>query len=231
MGNVMTKISDYVVEFLIEKEINKVFGYIGGAIAHLYHSIDKYENIEMINCIHEQGAGFAADTDVKVAVSSNDTTAGFLNGKLVAGDGIDLTEGSDGGNETLTVAVEGEIVQKDVQNTFTKSQVASTETATISTTKTLDFDTYQNFILTLGSGANTLANPTTEASQIGQTGVMILIQPSSGSAGTISLGTDYETVGGAGLTLSSTNSAYDIVPYVVKADNSILIGSPQLAFS
>jgi len=60
---------------------------------------------------------------------------------------------------------------------------------------------------------------------------MILIQPSSGSAGTISLGTDYETVGGAGLTLSSTNSAYDIVPYVVKADNSILIGSPQLAFS
>lgn len=173
----------------------------------------------------------AADTDVKVAVSSNDTTAGFLNGKLVAGDGIDLTEGSDGGNETLTVAVEGEIVQKDVQTTFTKSQVASTETATISTTKTLDFDTYQNFILTLGSGANTLANPTTEASQIGQTGVMILIQPSSGSAGTISLGTDYETVGGAGLTLSSTNSAYDIVPYVVKADNSILIGSPQLAFS
>ena len=173
----------------------------------------------------------AADTDVKVAVSSNDTTAGFLNGKLVAGDGIDLTENSDGGNETLTVAVEPEVVQKDVQTTFTKSQVASTETATISTTKTLDFDTYQNFILTLGSGANTLANPTTEASQIGQTGVMILIQPSSGSAGTISLGTDYETVGGAGLTLSSTNSAYDIVPYVVKADNSILIGSPQLAFS
>jgi hypothetical protein len=173
----------------------------------------------------------AADTDVKVAVSSNDTTAGFLNGKLVAGDGIDLTEGSDGGNETLTVAVEGEIVQKDVQTTFTKSQVASTETATISTTKTLDFDTYQNFILTLGSGANTLANPTTEASQIGQTGVMIFIQPSSGDAGTISLGTDYETVGGAGLSLSGTNSAYDIVPYVVKADNSILIGSPQLAFS
>ena len=28
------------------------------------------------------------DTDVKVAVSSNDTTAGFLNGKLVAGSNI-----------------------------------------------------------------------------------------------------------------------------------------------
>ncbi|MDQ7062035.1 MAG: thiamine pyrophosphate-binding protein [Sulfurimonas sp.] len=57
----MTKISDYIIEFLLEKEINKVFGYIGGAIAHLYHSIDKYEDIEMINCIHEQGAGFASE--------------------------------------------------------------------------------------------------------------------------------------------------------------------------
>ena len=44
------------------------------------------------------------DTDVKVAVSANDTTAGFLNGKLVAGSNISLTEGSDGGNETLTIA-------------------------------------------------------------------------------------------------------------------------------
>ena len=60
---------------------------------------------------------------------------------------------------------------------------------------------------------------------------MIFIQPSSGSAGTVSLGTDYESVGGAGLTLSSTNSAYDVVPYIIKADNSILLGTPQLAFS
>ena len=111
------------------------------------------------------------------------------------------------------------------------ASVTATETATISTTKTLDFDTNQNFILTLGSGANTLANPTTEASNVGQTGAMIFIQPSSGSAGTVSLGTDYETVGGSGLTLSSTNSAYDVVPYIIKADNSILLGTPQLAFS
>ena len=45
-----------------------------------------------------------ADTDVKTKVSSNDTTAGFLNGKLVAGSNVTLTEGSDGGNETLTIA-------------------------------------------------------------------------------------------------------------------------------
>ena len=45
-----------------------------------------------------------ADTDVKVSVSSNDTTPGFLNGKLVAGEAVTLTENNNGGNETLTIA-------------------------------------------------------------------------------------------------------------------------------
>lgn len=49
----------------------------------------------------------SADTDSLVKVSSNDTTAGFLNGKLVAGSNITFTEGSDGGNETLTIAGSG----------------------------------------------------------------------------------------------------------------------------
>jgi hypothetical protein len=111
-----------------------------------------------------------------------------------------------------------------------KASVPAVETATISSSKTLDFDTYQNYILTLGSGSNTLSNPTTEASNVGQTGVLIFIQPSSGSAGTVSLGTDYETVGAGGLSLSSANSDYDVVPYVIKADNSILLGTPQLNF-
>ena len=115
--------------------------------------------------------------------------------------------------------------------TWTKAQIPSTETATISTSKTLDFDTYQNFILTLGSGANTLSNPTTEASNVGQTGVMIFIQPSTGAAGTVSLAADYESIGGSGITLSSTSSQYDVVPYMIKATDSVLVGSPQLNFS
>ena len=45
-----------------------------------------------------------SDTNDKTKVSSNDTTAGFLNGKLVAGSNISFTENSDGGNETLTIA-------------------------------------------------------------------------------------------------------------------------------
>ncbi len=45
-----------------------------------------------------------ADTDVKVSVSSNDTTPGYLNGKLVEGANITFTENNDGGNETLLIA-------------------------------------------------------------------------------------------------------------------------------
>jgi hypothetical protein len=49
------------------------------------------------------GSGGGAGTDEKIKVSADDTTAGYLNGKLVAGAGITLTEGSGGGDETLTV--------------------------------------------------------------------------------------------------------------------------------
>lgn len=42
--------------------------------------------------------------DEKAKVSANDTTDGFLNGKIVAGAGIALTENNDGGNETLSIA-------------------------------------------------------------------------------------------------------------------------------
>lgn len=42
-----------------------------------------------------------------VKVSANDTTPGYLNGKIVAGSNVTLTEGSDGADETLTIASTG----------------------------------------------------------------------------------------------------------------------------
>ncbi len=41
--------------------------------------------------------------DEKTKVSNNDTTAGYLNGKLIAGTNIAFTENNDGSNETLTI--------------------------------------------------------------------------------------------------------------------------------
>lgn len=137
---------------------------------------------------------------------------------------------ANGGTGAASLAA-ANIVATNAQNTFTKAQVPSTYTAALSATSgVLDYDTYTNFIITLASGSNTLAAPTTEASQIGQCGVIIFIQPSSSSAGTLSLHGDYETAGAAGITLSTANSAYDVVPYIIKADNSVLLGAPQLAF-
>ena len=111
---------------------------------------------------------------------------------------------------------------------FTNAAVGKTATApSNSGSVTLDFDANQNFVLTL-TGNVTLANPTTE--KVGQSGFIAFIQDGTGSR-TVTLGTDYETAAGAGLTLTSTASATDLVPYVIVAANRVLLGTPQLAFS
>lgn len=69
------KASDYIVEFLVQNDIDKVFGYIGGAVANLYDSLDKNANIETINTIHEQGAGFAAEGYARVSGKTGVATA------------------------------------------------------------------------------------------------------------------------------------------------------------
>lgn len=108
------------------------------------------------------------------------------------------------------------------------SAVAGTDTNTTATgSVTLDFDANQNFVLTL-TGNVTLANPTTE--QVGQSGFIVFIQDGTGGR-TVSLGTEYETAGGSGLTLSSAASTTDVVPYIVVASGRILLGAPQLAFA
>ena len=120
------------------------------------------------------------------------------------------------------------IVTTNANHSFTAAQRGSTDTDTSNTgSVTLDFDTNQNFVLTL-TGNVTLANPSTES--VGQSGFIVLIQDGTGGR-TVSLGTDYETAGGAGLTLSSAASTTDIVPYVVAASGRILLGAPQLAFA
>jgi hypothetical protein len=106
------------------------------------------------------------------------------------------------------------------------SVVAETETASKTGSQTADFNAYQNFVWTL-TGNITLANPSTE--KTGQSGFFIFIH--SGAARTVSLGTDYETAGAAGLTLSGTAGAVDLVPYVVQSSGNILLGTPQLAFA
>jgi len=155
----------------------------------------------------------------QVAVSKGGTGASSASAARTA---LGLAIGSD------VQAFDADIVAKDTNNTFTAAQRGSTDTDTSNTgSVTLDFNTNQNFVLTF-TGNVTLANPSTEA--VGQSGFIVCIQDGTGSR-TLSLGTDYETAGGSGITLSTAASSTDIIPYIVVASNRILLGAPQLAFS
>jgi acetolactate synthase I/II/III large subunit len=55
------KLSDYIIQRLVSEGIETCFGYVGGTIAHLLDSIFLNPSMEMVNTIHEQGAGFAAE--------------------------------------------------------------------------------------------------------------------------------------------------------------------------
>lgn len=175
---------------------------------------------EVLSHLAEMNAGTHPVADTMTLADPDDLTKKFRF------DGVGITAGN---TRVVTMPdADTTLAGLGVTQTFTKAQIPSTYTGT---GLTLDFDTYQNHIITLSAGSNSLANPSTEAGNVGQTGVIIFIQPSSGSAGTVSLGTDYESIGGSGLTLSSANSAYDIVPYVIKAENSVLLGNPSLGFA
>ena len=179
----------------------------------------------------------SAITNAKITNSTIDVTAKITGAVPIANGGSASTSAS-AARTALGVAVGSDVqgfdsdnAVTDAQQTFSKAQIGSTYTAALSTTSgVLDFDTYNNFIITLGNGSNTLAEPTTEASQVGQTGYMIFIQPSSGTAASLSLHGDYESPAAGGITLSTANNDYDVLGYVVKADNSILLGTPLLNF-
>jgi hypothetical protein len=139
------------------------------------------------------------------------TTNSTIDGRDVAADGVLATNALPKAGGTMTGAVIGS-TDTDASNTGNV---------------TLDFSANQNFVLTL-QGATTLVNPSTET--VGQSGFITFIQDGTGGR-VVALGTDYETAGAAGITLSTAASATDIVPYVVVAANRILLGTPQLAFA
>ena len=179
----------------------------------------------------------SAITGAKIASTTIDVTSKITGAVPVANGGSGSTSAS-AARTALGVALGSDVqafdsdnAVTDAQQTFSKAQIGSTYTAALSATSgVLDFDTYQNFIITLANGSNTLAEPTTEGSQVGQTGYMIFIQPSSGTAASLSLHGDYESPAAGGITLSTGNNDYDVLGYVVKADNSILLGTPLLNF-
>lgn len=60
MYYIKMKVTDYIIEFLIEKGITDIYGYPGGVICHLMDSTTKYPQIKAHTNYHEQGSAFAA---------------------------------------------------------------------------------------------------------------------------------------------------------------------------
>ena len=117
-------------------------------------------------------------------------------------------------------------IAETLKTSFGGATVGKTSTANATGSTTLDFDANQNFVLTF-TGNVTLANPSTES--VGQSGIIVIIQDGTGSR-TIAIGTDYEWPASTATTISTTANAVDIIPYFIKAANSIQLGAAQLAF-
>ena len=164
------------------------------------------------------GAGIAADLSVgdDLRLISDSAVLNFG-----ADSDVTLTHAADA---SLTLA--GSTAAQLIMSTGSILPNTNTDTSN-SGSVTLDFKTYQNHVLTF-TGNVTLANPTTETA--GQSGIIVCIQDGTGSR-TLSLGTDYETAGGAGITLSTAANAVDVIPYFVKASGSVQLGAVQKAFS
>ena len=119
-------------------------------------------------------------------------------------------------------------IDENLISTFGAAAVGKTDTDTSNTgTVDLDFNVNQNFVLTLTGNITSL---TASNEAVGQSGIIVCIQDGTGSR-TLSLHGDYETAGGTGITLSTAASAVDVIPYFVKASNSIQLGAVQKAFS
>ena len=98
---------------------------------------------------------------------------------------------------------------------------ATVQIASITGSTTLDFTTYDNFILTL-TGDVTLENPSTEV--VGKSGFIAFIQDGTGSR-TVSIGSDFKTGDDLGINLTTAANKTNIVPYYIVAANKILLGT------
>ena len=210
---------------LLEDGIDSVH-YKDGSIDTAHIADDQVTADKLANSINTDIAtGVTAGTTASAALPK---TGGAMTGAITTNstfDGVDIAT-RDGVLTSTTTTANAALPKAG--GTMTGAVVGATDTDTSNSgTVDLDFTSKTNFVLTLTGNITSL---TASNEVAGQSGFIVFIQDGTGSR-TVALHGDYETAGGAGLTLTSTASATDIVPYVVAASSRILLGTPQLAFS
>ena len=184
-------------------------------------------NVDIVGDVTASTVNADGDT-----AASDNAAMGYTaaEGLILTGQGStnDVTIKNDADADVIEIPTGGTDVTIAGKLTVGKILLGTTDTDTSNTGDVaLDFSANQNFVLTF-TGNVTLTNPTTES--VGQAGVIVCIQDGTGSR-TLTLNGDYETAGGSGITLSTAANAVDVIPYFVKAADSIQLGAVQKAFS
>ena len=60
------KLSDYVIDFIVEQGVSHIFEFIGGAITHLLDSTVDRDDISCVSVHHEQSGAFAAEAYARI---------------------------------------------------------------------------------------------------------------------------------------------------------------------
>ena len=149
---------------------------------------------------------FASGTSSAPSLTNTgDTNTGLY---FSGADEVSLTTG---GTQRLSVDANGHL---NINN----SSSADVSIVSPASTVTLDFNTAQNFQITLDQNI-ILANPSNL--NVGMTGSIFLVQNSSGS-NTVSFGSNFKFSGATAPTLTTTANAVDVIFFQVKSSTEIV---------
>ena len=138
------------------------------------------------------------------------------------GSAIVFEEGTDDG----AMALSG-VTRLSNLESVERGVTAKTEISDGGSSKILDFNANQNFIINMNASL-TLGQP--ETGQVGQTGFIVFKQDASGSR-TLTLNSAFKNPGGTAPTLTTTANGIDVIGYIISSPNEILLSTAQLAFA
>ena len=181
---------------------------------------------------------FTFDGNAKVEVTMRASATGAIKVEGNTDDGILILDASASGVDVGSAIVfeegtdDGAMALSGVTRLSNLESVergvtAKTEISDGGSSKILDFDTNQNFIINMNANL-TLGQPVT--GQVGQTGFIVFKQDATGSR-TLTLNSAFKNPAGTAPTLTTTANGIDVVGYIISSPNEILLSTAQLAFA